>query len=225
MIKKTSLFIGMLFLLSFIDSKRKLPPTFVYVQDIIPTIKLDIRYAKTTNFTGKKVTGYLAEKCILTKQTALQLEKIEAELAQNGFCLQIYDGYRPQKAVGNFVKWARDISDTLMKSQYYPKVKKRNLFKEGYIASKSRHSSGSTVDLTIFSDAKNSVLDMGSSYDYFGKESWVNYQNLSKKQKANRIFLQRIMQKYGFRSYPKEWWHFTLKGEPYRNHYFNFDVY
>ncbi len=211
-------------LFAFKSSIKKLPKGFVYVTDIIPNIKLDLRYLSANNFVGKPIDGYNIEKCILSIEAANALKKVENDLLDLGLCIKIYDTYRPQKAVNHFKKWAKDINDTLMKSQYYPKIKKRDLFKLQYISSKSRHSSGSTVDLTIFSDKTNDVLDMGSDYDFFSKKSWVNYQNLTVKQKENRELLQKVMLQNGFRSYPKEWWHFTLRYEPYRNHYFDFNV-
>ncbi|MCF6351048.1 MAG: M15 family metallopeptidase [Flavobacteriaceae bacterium] len=203
---------------------RNLPYGFVYATEIIPNLKLDLRYLTSNNFIGKPVNGYNAKKCILTVQTANALKKVEDELQEQGLCLIIYDAYRPQKAVNHFKKWAKNIKDTLMKQDYYPTVKKRDLFKLQYISTRSRHSSGSTVDLSIFSDKTNAVLDMGSNYDYFSEKSWVNYQKITKKQRENRQLLQTIMLNNGFRSYPKEWWHFTLRYEPYRNHYFDFNV-
>lgn len=205
-------------------SLSKLPKGFVYVSEIIPNLKLDLRYLISNNFVGKPIDGYKAKKCILTIQAANALKKVNDELQEQGLCLLVYDAYRPQKAVNHFKKWAKVLGDTLTKSQFYPNVAKKDLFKLQYIASHSRHSSGSTIDLTIFSSETNEVLDMGSPYDYFGKESWVNYQDLSKEQLKNRKLLQEVMLNNGFRNYPKEWWHFTLRYEPYRNEYFNFNV-
>jgi D-alanyl-D-alanine dipeptidase len=222
---KISLVFLSLFLIAFsLPKNNALPKGFVYVSDIIPDIKLDLRYKSYDNFIGKPIDGYLSEKCILTKEAALALKKVEDDLEKQGYCLLIYDAYRPQKAVNQFVKWAKAINDTLMKSQFYPNVSKKDLFKKGYIASKSRHSSGSTVDLTLISNKDNKVVDMGSSYDFFGPQSWVAYDKISSKQKTNRKLLQTVMLKNGFRSYSKEWWHFTLRYEPYRNQYFDFNI-
>jgi D-alanyl-D-alanine dipeptidase len=203
---------------------KSLPPGFVYLSDYISDFKLDLCYATSYNFVGKPINGYKNKVCIVTKDCAIQLKKINEELKKYDLALLIYDAYRPQKAVNDFVKWAKNTNDTLMKSEFYPNIVKSDLFSKGFISSKSRHSSGSTVDLTLFSLKYNQVLDMGSPYDFFGEKSFVNHQNLNKTQKYNRLFLQQIMQKYNFRSYLKEWWHFTLKNEPYHNHYFNFDV-
>jgi len=197
---------------------------FVTIQKAIPSIKVELRYATNNNFIGKPINGYHSQKAIITIETIPALKKVQQELEKKGLSLIIYDSYRPQKAVNHFVKWAKDINDTLMKQQFYPNVAKKNLFKFGYIASRSRHSSGSTVDVSIFSNKTNKVLDMGSNYDFFEQKSWVNYKNLTPIQKKNRQLLQSVMLKNGFRNYPKEWWHFTLRHEPYRNVYFDFDV-
>jgi D-alanyl-D-alanine dipeptidase len=122
------------------------------------------------------------------------------------------------------MRWAKDLNDTINKSQFYPDVEKKNLFREEYIASKSGHSRGSTLDLTITNGETGELLDMGSPYDFFGKQSWVDYKGISEKQMANRQLLQAVMIKYNFRNYPKEWWHFTLRWEPFPNTYFDFPV-
>ncbi len=207
-----------------IFQNKTLPKGFVYITDEIPKIRVELRYATKHNFVGKSIDGYHGNNAIVTKETAVALKKVQQDLEKLNLSLIIYDAYRPQKAVNHFVKWAKDINDTLMKHEFYPNVAKRNLFKNGYIASHSRHSSGSTVDVSIFSDTYKVPLDMGSSYDYFGKQSWVSYKNLTKKQKYHRELLQKVMLKNGFRNYSKEWWHFTLRYEPYRNKYFNFEI-
>ena len=215
-------------LFSFVETnaqiKQDLPPDFVYLTDYIPDLKLDLRYAKTNNFVGRKIKGYRNEVCIVTKECAQQLKRLNDDLKQYDLTILIYDAYRPQKAVYHFVLWARDANDTKMKASFYPKIPKKDLFKRGFITTRSRHSSGSTVDITLYSLKHNEVLDMGGTYDYFGVKSFTTYANITKEQKANRLFLLRMMQKYGFRSYYKEWWHFTLRKEPYENHYFNFNV-
>ena len=205
-----------------IHSSSKLPKGFVYVTDEIPTIALEMRYFGTNNFVGAKVDGYEAEKCILSKEATLALKKVQEELHKKGLGIKIYDAYRPKRAVDHFRKWARNLKDTLTKRQFYPDVAKKDLFKLEYIATKSRHSSGSTVDITIIDLKTEKELDMGSSYDFFGEISWVNYQELTKKQLENRQLLQSMMLQNGFRNYPQEWWHFTLRGEPFKNQYFDF---
>lgn len=214
-----------IFLVAFSKKQaNKIAKGFVDVSQIIPNLKMDLRYATSHNFIGKRIDGYKKQKCFLTKEAALALKNVQEQLEEQGMCLFVYDSYRPKKAVNHFVRWARNLNDTLMKNEFYPNVNKRDLFKLGYISSKSRHSSGSTIDLTIFSDEIGDVIDMGSEYDFFGKESWVKYKQLTAQQLENRKLLQTVMLENGFRSYPQEWWHFTLRYEPYRNAAFNFDV-
>lgn len=205
---------------------QELPKGFVYVKTVIPTIKLEIRYAGNHNFIGKPIEGYNAPKAIITVEAATMLKRVQLELKKKNLGLKIYDAYRPQKAVNHFVKWAKNLNDTITKEEFYPNVKKKNLFKEEYIASRSGHSRGSTVDVTLIdlSTDEKKALDMGSPYDFFGKESWVSNTNLTPKQLQNRRILQEVMRKYNFRNYPKEWWHFTLRNEPYPNTYFNFEI-
>ena len=202
----------------------QLPEGFVYIHDIIPDLDVELRYNTSNNFIGVPIDGYKSNNLILTFETAKGLKLINEALQQKNLCLKVYDGYRPQQAVNNFVKWARDLKDTINKHNFYPNIEKRSLFKAGYISSKSGHSRGSTVDLTIIDGNTGIPLDMGSPYDFFGEQSWVAFDNLTDKQKANRELLQTIMTKYGFRNYPKEWWHFTLRGEPFPNTYFDFLV-
>lgn len=204
--------------------QNKLPEGFVYVKTIIPDLDVELRYYSTNNFVGDTITGYHANVLILTKSTALALKNVQDDLQQQGYCLKVYDGYRPQRAVNHFIRWAKDLKDTINKQHYYPKVVKRYLFKEGYIASRSGHSRGSTVDLTIIDGNTEEELDMGSPFDFFGEESGLTYTNLTEAQKANRQLLQGVMLKHGFRNYVEEWWHFTLRGEPFPNTYFDFEV-
>ena len=173
---------------------------------------------------GDTITGYRANTLILTKETALALKKVQHELQQKNLCLLIYDGYRPQRAVNHFMGWARNLNDTVNKQEYYPEVEKRFLFKEEYIATRSGHSRGSTVDLTIIDGITNVPLDMGSPYDFFGRESWIEYPELTDDQRANRQLLQEVMLKHNFRNYSKEWWHFTLRAEPFPDTYFDFEI-
>ena len=196
---------------------------FLELKKEIPSIELDIRYYRSDNFIGKPITGYLAPKAILTKQATLALKKVQTELKTFSLGLKIFDAYRPQKAVDHFVRWGKDLTDIKMKDSFYPNVEKKNLFKEGYIAEHSGHSRGSTVDLTIIDLESKTELDMGSSFDFFGTPSWVYYKHITPQQRANRMLLHTIMLKHGFKSYAQEWWHFTLKNEPYRK-YFDFDV-
>jgi len=204
-----------------------LPKGFVYVKDIIPGIQVELRYFGTDNFVGRRVHGYVKPRCILTKQAAYALKKVQDELNRFGLGLKIYDGYRPQRAVQDFVRWASDYKDTKMKKRFYPNVKKRDLFERGYIAKRSSHSRGSAVDLTIVSlkaPSFGTELDMGSIFDFFGAESHAGNQSIGPGPRAHRLLLQTLMKKHGFSPYEKEWWHFKLKKEPYPNTYFDFPV-
>lgn len=202
----------------------QLPKGFVYAQDVIEDLAVQLKYCQDDNFVGEQIDGYNKEIVIMTNQAAQALKKIQDTLKKQGLGLKIYDAYRPQRAVNHFVRWAKQINDTLKKHDYYPNVKKQNLFKKGYIASKSRHSSGSTVDLTIINLETGEPLDMGSPFDFFGPGSWVKNPNLTTQQQSNRDLLQKVMTTNGFRNYSQEWWHFTLRGEPFRNQYFDFPV-
>jgi len=202
----------------------QLPKGFVYIESIIPDLDVELRYYTSNNFVGKPIEGYISNRLILTRETAIALKQVHEALQEQNLCLKVYDGYRPQKAVNHFIQWARDLNDTINKGVFYPNVNKKNLFKAGYIASRSGHSRGSTVDLTIIDGNTGIPLDMGSPYDFFGQESWVNYKNITDEQKTNRQLLQAFMLNFGFRNYSKEWWHFTLRGEPFREDYFDFLV-
>jgi len=205
-------------------ASAQLPKGFVYVDDIITDLDVELRYFSKHNFVGDTIDGYKTNKIVLTQQAAEALKKVQEELKQQNLCLRVYDAYRPQKAVNHFIRWARDLNDTINKQEFYPNVEKRHLFRDGYIASKSGHSRGSTLDLTIIDGNTSEPLDMGSPYDFFGEPSWVNYEDINEEQKQNRQLLQKVMLKHGFRNYPQEWWHFTLAGEPFMDQYFDFPI-
>jgi D-alanyl-D-alanine dipeptidase len=213
-----------LLLFCFGVASAQLPKGFVYVEDVIPSIKVELRYFSNNNFLAKPVEGYKKDVAILSVQAANALKNVQEELKKYNLSIMIYDSYRPQTAVNHFVRWARDLNDTINKSAFYPNVKKQHLFQEGYIASQSGHSRGSTMDITLVDVNTCEPLDMGSPYDFFGPESWVENTNLTTQQRANRMLLQTIMLKHGFRNYPKEWWHFTLRHEPFPDTYFDFPV-
>lgn len=209
------------------EQEHKLPPGFVYVETIIPDINVELRYYTDHNFVGKRVEGYLKPRCILTRKAAESLLKVQEELKPFGLGLKVFDAYRPQQAVDHFVRWAANLKDTRTKAEFYPDVDKANLFRDGYIAAKSSHSRGSTVDLTIVSlqaGTKGKELDMGSGFDFFSPASWPYFPGLSPDQRANRLLLHTLMKKHGFEPYPEEWWHFTLKKEPFPKTYFNFPI-
>ena len=226
----------------------KLPEAFVDIQKVIPDVVLDIRYYSPHNFVGERVDGYLAPKCFLTTDAAQALAGVQKDLAPYSLTLKIYDCYRPQRAVNHFVRWAKEIENTKTMKEFYPTIDKRNLFKDGYIAEKSGHSRGSTLDLTIvplpapvqadyipgqklsecylpaehrFAD--NSI-DMGTGFDCFHELSNTENKNIGRQQKINRLLLKSLMEKHGFKNYDMEWWHYTLKKEHYPDTYFNFVI-
>ncbi|MDF2376686.1 MAG: M15 family metallopeptidase [Verrucomicrobiales bacterium] len=200
-----------------------LPKGFVYLKDMDPTIKTDVRYASTNNFVGKRVDGYRAKKVIITGKAAEALKKVQADLKKEGYALKVFDAYRPKQAVNHFVRWARDRQNTRTKSKYYPDIPKSSLVGGGYISGRSRHSSGSTVDLTLV-DASGKELDMGTPFDFFGSESSHASPIPTPEQQANRRKLKAAMERGGFFAYDKEWWHYTLRGEPFAGQYFDFPV-
>ncbi|MCC1484517.1 M15 family metallopeptidase [Winogradskyella immobilis] len=207
-----------------VQQEQSLPKGFVKVTQVIPDLNVELRYYSSHNFVGDTIDGYKSNTLYITEVTAKQLKLVQDELQKQNLCLKVYDGYRPQRAVNHFIRWAKALNDTIKKSEFYPDVAKQNLFKEEYIATRSGHSRGSTVDLTIIDAETDEPLDMGSPYDFFGEQSWVNYSKITGQQKKNRRLLQSVMLKYGFRNYAKEWWHFTLRGEPFPKTYFDFEV-
>ena len=211
-----------IFFLSSLFSNN-LPKGFVYIDEVINDVDIDIRYSNDNNFIGKKINGYNQSAAIGTKELALALQEIQNDLKHFGYGVKIFDAYRPQKAVNHFSRWSTN-DDVLMKDLFYPNIEKRDLFKEGYIASRSGHSRGSTIDLTIINLKTKEELDMGTSYDFFGIESSYDYSGLTYEQNSNRLLLYSVMKKYGFKSLKSEWWHFTLENEPFPDTYFNFNV-
>lgn len=201
-----------------------LPEGFVEVVEVIPDVFLDVRYYGENNFVGKRVDGYLAPKVILTREAARALAGVQKELAPFDLSIKLFDGYRPQRAVDNFVRWAGDLADTKTKARFYPGVEKKHLFRDGYIAEKSGHSRGSTVDLTIVDRDTGEELNMGSPFDFFGPESWPQNADMSLDVRSNRALLRCVMVRNGFKPYEAEWWHFTLSNEPYPDTYFDFPV-
>ncbi|MBU1642813.1 M15 family metallopeptidase [bacterium] len=196
------------------DSKE----AFVNINIQIPSIRFEMRYAGTDNFIGRPIDGYEEPLCYLTKEAALALQKVQASLQKEEHTLRVYDCFRPQRAVDHFVRWAKELNDTEMKNIYYPGVDKKELFDRGYIASKSGHSRGSTVDLTI------DGLDMGTPFDFFDPRSHTESDAVTEKQHENRMRLKKVMEENGFQNYTEEWWHFTLKSEPFKERYFDFAI-
>jgi D-alanyl-D-alanine dipeptidase len=200
------------------------PPTaFVDASTVVPGLVIDLRYAGAHNFVGRPVNGYDAARCWLTRSAADALAGVARDLAPRGLVLKVFDCYRPARAVANFVRWTRDLNDTAGKAEFYPQVDKRTLFRDGYIATRSGHSRGSTIDMTL-AEAGGRELDMGTPFDFFSPRSAPGDANVSAAARANRALLAAAMRRRGFRPYVKEWWHFTLAGEPFPNTYFDFPV-
>lgn len=209
---------------------------FVVITDVVPDAILEIRYFGTYNFVGSRIDGYEQPTALLTREAADSLRAVSDDVKRMGYRLKIYDAYRPQKAVDHFVRWAEDVTDTLMKPYFYPELDKHVLFPQGYIAEKSGHTRGSTVDLTLFDMATEKELDMGGTFDFFGQQShpdfggnpatqqYVPTEGITAEQFANRMTLRQAMMRHGFKPLDEEWWHFTLRNEPFPDTYFTFPV-
>lgn len=200
-----------------------LPEGFVYIRDVIPSVREDIRYAGSHNFVGCPVDGYFVPRGVLREEAALALKTAADAFEEKGLYLLIYDAYRPQRAVDHFVRWAQDANDTKMKDEFYPTLDKSELFPKGYIAVRSGHSRGLTVDLTL-TDKDGTPLDMGGEFDWFLKISSHDYDDLTPAQKANRKLLLDGMEAAGFGSYSEEWWHYTLRGESTAEEFYDFPI-
>ena len=197
---------------------------FVSVGEYIPDVLLDVRYYSTYNFVGARIDGYESPIVLLTRQAADALRLVNADMLSQGYRLVLYDGYRPQRAVDHFARWAEDLSADAMKPVFYPDVDKADLFEQGFIARRSGHSRGSTIDLTLLDAATGQLVDMGGPFDFFGELSHPDYAGVTPAQQANRMRLREAMLKHGFKPLSTEWWHFTLRDEPFPATYFDFPV-
>lgn len=203
---------------------REVPDNFVYLHEVIPDLVQDLRYFTADNFVGERVPGYDADRLIATAETALALKRVQDDLAYGGLALKVFDAYRPQRAVDFFVRWAQDGSDLRTKAAYYPNIAKEDIFPNGYLLERSSHSRGSTVDLTIIDATTGSELDMGTPFDFFDPLSWPASRGVTLQQRANRMLLRAAMTRHGFVPVDEEWWHFTLRDEPYPDTCFDFPV-
>ena len=212
------------FILIFIHfNSSQLPEGFICLNDLDSTIIIDLKYATQSNFTGKIVRGYKSNSAILSNDASKALINAQKDFKKLGYSLIVFDAYRPQSAVNFFYEWSKNLNDTINKNSYYPNINKSQLFDLGYIAKKSGHSRGSTVDVSLVDLSTSKQIDMGSIYDFFGIKSSTFYPEISELQKNNRMILYNVMTDNGFINYSKEWWHFTLENEPYQE-YFNFLV-
>ena len=197
---------------------------FVLLSEAVPDAILEIRYYSTYNFVGDRIAGYEEPVALLTREAAAALKEVSDDVMEQGYRLKIYDAYRPQMAVTNFMEWVLDTEDTRMKEYFYPELDKDVLFPQGYIAEHSGHSRGSTVDLTLFDMTTEKEVDMGGTFDYFGELSHPDYTGITEEQYANRMILRDAMLAHGFKPLDSEWWHYTLRNEPYADTYFTFPV-
>lgn len=216
---------------------------FVNITDVVPDVILEIRYYGTYNFVGSRIDGYEEPTALLTKQAAKALKAVSDDVMKQGYRLKIYDAYRPQKGVDHFVRWASNLNATEMKDYFYPDLDKNVLFEQEYIYERSGHTRGSTIDLTLFDMKTEKELDMGGTFDWFGPESHPDFcgnpetgeytgdnskspkgRSITAQQFANRMILRNAMLRHGFKPLDTEWWHFTLKDEPFPDTYFTFPV-
>ncbi|MBX9889994.1 MAG: M15 family metallopeptidase [Amoebophilaceae bacterium] len=229
-----------------IVSVPNIPADFVYLQDIDSSIIQSSRYNSNNNFMGRQVVGYPRGKIVAARQAAVQLKEVNKILTEKGYNLVVYDAYRPQRSVDEFLKWSQDPSGQKAKAFYYPTVDKANVFELGYIAKKSGHSRGSTFDLTIIKSGDkvheirpvvrkllngdeivfldDGTVDMGSSFDLFHEVSHYGTTLISVEHQEYRKLLSEAMQACLFRPYEKEWWHYIMVKEPYPDTYFDFVV-
>jgi len=194
----------------------------VRLSEVDASIGFEAKYFGSDNFMGRPIRGYEANEIIMTREAAAALSLAQADAASRGLSLFVFDGYRPQQAVDHFVEWGADLADTLNQAAFYPNVPKAELFERGYIAERSGHSRGSTVDLTLTRDGV--ALDMGTPFDYFDELSHTENAAIADSAMANRMLLRAIMADAGFRNYVNEWWHYTLIDEPYPDTYFDVPV-
>ena len=197
---------------------------FVPLADYVPAIVQEIRYYSTYNFVGDRIDGYEEPCALLTKEAARALKIVSNEMIASGYRLKIFDAYRPARAVKHFVLWGIEDLDLRMKPYFYRGLEKQELFTRGYIASRSSHSRGSTVDLTLLDMRTGKELDMGSPFDWFGEKSHPGYRGITEDQYKNRMFLRTAMMRNHFLPLDCEWWHFTLDQEPYPDVYFDFPI-
>ena len=210
-----------------IDYKNRVtmdPSDFVVLADYVPQIVQEIRYYSTYNFIGDRIDGYEEPCALLTKEAARALKAVSNEMIVRGYRLKVFDAYRPACAVRQFVLWGIEDQDIRMKPYFYPDLEKQELFVKGYIASRSSHSRGSTVDLTLLDMQTGKEVDMGSPFDLFSEVSHPDNRDITPDQYENRMALQQVMVRNGFTPIDCEWWHFTLAEEPFPDTYFEFPV-
>ncbi|MFJ5986034.1 D-Ala-D-Ala dipeptidase VanX [Lentzea sp. NPDC092896] len=199
-------------------------PDFVFVDECAPGIRWDAKYATWDNFTGKPVDGYLVNRVVGTRALTAALEKAHEKAESLGFGLLLWDGYRPQRAVDCFLRWAEQPEDGRTKARFHPNITRAEMFEKGYVARRSGHSRGSTVDLTLYHLTTGELAPMGGDHDLMDPISHHGAFGITEAETANRQHLCSIMEACGFHRYDSEWWHYTLIDEPYPDTYFDFPI-
>jgi zinc D-Ala-D-Ala dipeptidase len=197
---------------------------FVFVDELVSGVRWDAKYATWDNFTGKPVDGYLANRIVGSRALCAALESARHNAASVGFGLLLWDGYRPQRAVDCFLRWSQQPEDGRTKLRHYPNIDRLAMFEKGYVAAKSGHSRGSTVDLTLYDLATGELAPMGGDHDLMDPISHHGAKGITQVEARSRQCLCSIMEDCGFSSYDCEWWHYTLKHEPYPDTYFDFPI-
>lgn len=243
----TALALGALACVSFARA-AELPAGFVFLRDVAPGIRQDIRYAGAHNFLGRPAAGYLAGECVLTRRAAEKLARAQAVLARGGLSLIVWDCYRPARAVADFVEWTGDAADTRMKAEFYPRTEKPDLVPFGYISARSAHAAGSTVDLGLMAAGAplpapwserqplvdcaaakgerfdDGTVDLGTGFDCLDERASFDDPEVSDEARRNRAILRNVMVRLGFKPYVREWWHFRLAAEPFPDRMFDFPI-
>ncbi|MFD9869363.1 D-Ala-D-Ala dipeptidase VanX [Streptomyces niveus] len=201
-----------------------MPDDFVFVDELVPQIRWDAKYATWDNFTGRPVTGYLANRVVGTRALCAALEAARGEAESLGFGLLLWDGYRPQRAVDRFLDWSQEPEDGRTKKRHYPNIDRSEMFDLGYVAAKSGHSRGGTVDLTLYHLTTGELVPMGGDHDLMDSVSHHGAEGITRAETANRRHLCSLMDAAGFRSYACEWWHYTLRDEPHPDTHFDFPI-
>jgi len=197
---------------------------FVFVDELVPGIRWDAKYATWDNFTGRPVDGYLANRIVGTRALCAALARVRDEAAVHGLGLLIWDAYRPQRAVDSFLRWSQEPEDGRTKARHYPNISRSEMFELGYVATRSGHSRGSTVDLTLFHLATGELVAMSGDHDLMDPRSHHGARGIPREAARNRRLLRALMERCGFSSYPSEWWHYTLRDEPHPDRYFDFPI-
>jgi zinc D-Ala-D-Ala dipeptidase len=202
----------------------KLPDGFGYIDEKVPTIKTDLIFYSTTNFTGTRVAGYFANRAILTNKAIESLKEVQSDLMEFNLGIKIIDSYRPVKGTQYLVNWIENPNNVGFSHIFFPNVTREEIISKGYVAKKSEHNRGSTLDVTLISFDEGREIDMGSICGLFDEISHLRYPNLSSQQRANRMLLYQVMKNHDFKSFEQEWWHYRLLNEPFPDQYFDFNI-